>query len=124
MTRPSISPTGGGSAATWVMLLAGPVIWYAYFWLVYLLTEGVCRLGGFDFEIMGLTGLSFVTMTVTAGASALTVISGRRSYSAWREGPLDGSGQTGMAFAGLVLSGIFLLSVLATGLPALVLEPC
>ena len=124
MTRPSVSPTGDGSTATWVMLLAGPVIWYVYFWLVYLVAEGVCRLGGFDFEIMRLTGLSFVTIVVTAGASALTVISGLRSYSSWRKGPRDGSGYLGMAFAGVVLSGIFLLSVLATGLPALVLEPC
>jgi hypothetical protein len=124
MTRSMTTPTGRSSAATWVMLLAGPVIWYVYFWLVYLLAEGVCRVGGLDFEFMGMTGLSFVTIAVTAGASTLTVISALRSYSSWRKGPRDGSGYLGMAFAGLVLSGIFLLAVLATGLPALVLRPC
>jgi hypothetical protein len=124
MTRSTTSPTGGGSAGTWLMVLAGPVIWYVYFWLVYLVAEGVCRLGGFDFEVMGLTGLSFVTIAVTGGASALIVVSGLRSYSSWRKAPRDGSGYLGLAFAGVVLSGIFLLAVLATGLPALVLRPC
>jgi hypothetical protein len=124
VTGSTTSRAERGSAGTWVMLLAGPVIWYGYFWLVYLMAEGVCRLGGPDFTVMGLTGLSWLTIAMTVGASALTIISGHRSYSSWRDKRVAATGSTGLSFAGFVLSGIFLFSVLATGLPALVLEPC
>ena len=124
MTGSTTSQADRSSAGTWVMLLAGPVIWYAYFWIVYLLAEGVCRLGGLDFTVMGLTGLSLLTIAMTVGASALAIISGRRSYSSWRDEHVAATGRAGLSFAAFVLSGIFLFSVLATGLPALVLEPC
>ena len=124
MTRASASPRSRSSTATWMMLLAGPMVWYFYFWIVYLLAEGACQLDGLKFGLLGLPAVSTVTLAFTLGASTLVTIAARRSYQEWKDGSPAIDDDRGLALAGLLLSGIFLVSILATGLPALAMEPC
>ena len=124
MTGSTTSQANRTSAATWIMLLAGPTIWYVYFWVVYLLAESVCRRGGLDFTVIGMAGLSLLTIAITVAASALMRHRRPPKLLIWREEDVAATGRAGLSFAALVLSGIFLLAVLATGLPALGLEPC
>jgi glucan phosphoethanolaminetransferase (alkaline phosphatase superfamily) len=105
---------------TWILLLAGPVVWYAYFWLVYLGVETGCRIAGSNSGTLGVSHLSLFTLALTAAAFLMILVAGIRNYRAWR----SAERAIGLPFAGLVLSVIFAMSVLATGLPALVLPPC
>ncbi|MEX2423751.1 MAG: hypothetical protein WD990_07215, partial [Acidimicrobiia bacterium] len=56
----------------WVVLfLAGPVIWYLHFWIVYLAAEAACAAGGPGREVVGVPLLSAFVVVATALAVAM-----------------------------------------------------
>lgn len=103
---------------TW-LFLAGPVLWYVYFWVVYLAAEAGCVA-----EAGSLVTWTTVLLTgVTAAAVA---------YYAWRafrdtdapdvthhEGSLRSLVRTGW-----LLGILFVVATLFVGIPAVVLQPC
>lgn len=125
----------------WVLFLAGPVIWYGHFWLVYLLAEAICDNGGSDTHWLGLRPLTFITVAATAVAAALATV---LASAAWRRsrglpGSSPGSASAGdprhpdpavatsesaLAFTGALLGVTFVVSILFVGVPALFLRPC
>jgi hypothetical protein len=97
----------------WVWLfLAGPVIWYFYFWIVYLAAEAGC---------VADTG-ALVTW-VTVGMTGATMVA--IAYYTWRAAR-DAGGQSSrpLVKVGYVMGGFFLVATLFVGVPALVLQPC
>ena len=121
----------------WIQLLAGPVLWSVHFLLSYLLVEAACQ-AGWNFNIVGFHGLSFLVVVLTILAFIGTSLFALRSYRGWRdlhgdrslkeefresshwfEGPEDF-----MYFSGLLLSILFAVTILMVGLPALFLQPC
>jgi len=102
-----------------VLFLAGPVIWYAYFWLVYLIAEAGCTPGGLSLDS---AGVALVTVGVTVLAGAATTILGVGAAKAIGHGR-DGNWRL-MHWGGAVLGGLFTLAILLVGLPALVFAPC
>lgn len=117
------------SRTTWILFLAGPVIWYGHFWLVYLLAEAICDAGGFDTRWLGLRPLSFVTVATTAIAAGVTLVFTAWAWRRFRHGgqhPDSGvaESETALAFTGALLGLVFFVSILFVGVPALFLRPC
>ncbi len=121
----------------WIQLLAGPILWSVHFLVSYLLVEASCH-AGWNFSILGFNGLSFIVIVLTLLAVIGTALFSLSSYRGWRsihaernlreqfrdgsrwfEGPVDF-----MYLSGLLLSILFALVILLTGIPALFLQPC
>jgi hypothetical protein len=104
------------------LFLAGPVIWYTHFWVVYLAAEWGCQVVG-DFLILGRSGVAVVTVALTVAGVGLTVWYMVRAWQ--RRGRGEPSDQPGeFSRAGLILGLIFAMGILFVGVPALVLTPC
>ena len=125
------------SRQLWIQLLAGPVLWTVHFVSSYLVVEAACQLG-WSTNRPGFQGLSSVVILLTALAVIATLLFALKSYRAWRtihadrslreefreperrfEGPVDF-----MLFSGFLLSALFAVVILMTGLPAFFLQPC
>lgn len=129
MSSPAANPARDRPSRTiWIVFLAGPVVWYGHFWLVYLLAEAVCEAGGSDARWVGLRPLSFVTVATTAVAAATALL-----FTAWAwrrvrgDGPSDpdvAENESALAFTGVLLGLVFFVSILFVGIPALFLRPC
>lgn len=120
----------------WAIVLAGAVIWFAHFGAVYLLAEAACGFDLLDTEVAGLTVLSVVILALTAVAAVATAIPALMALRRWRANPADDAEPSpgalahplerdrALAFVGFILNLLFVLAILAVGLPALVLAPC
>ena len=125
----------------WAMFLAGPVVWFTHFILVYLVTEAGCTAGGpglrnFDPPVPVL--LTLISTVIAAGLAAAAAV---WAFGHWRgakrelemapddvedlAGEHDDDRRRGtLAFAGFVLSIFSVVAILFTGAPALLLGPC
>lgn len=110
-------PTERDSATPeWAWLfLAGPILWYLYFWVVYLAAEAGCNLNAgavVTWLTIGLTGATVVSIAYYAA---------RASRS--RESD-DDNASGALVTVGLMLGVFFVVATLFVGAPALVLQPC
>lgn len=109
-------PTGNRFVPHWTWLfLAGPVIWYLYFWVVYLVAEAGCAADAqvlVTWVTLGLTGVTLLAITYHALRSA------RESTET------ENDDIRSLVRAGLLMGGFFLVASLFVGVPALVLQPC
>jgi len=125
------------SRMLWIQLLAGPVLWSVHFLLSYILVEAACQ-AGWSFNILGMSGLSFIVIVLTLLAVIGSGLFALKSYRGWRdrhaerslrdelressswfEGTVDF-----MYFSGFLLSVLFTVTILMVGLPAFFLQPC
>lgn len=107
--------------------LAPPVIWIAYFMVVYLFAEAACAAGWSGIEALGLSGVSLVTIAVTIGTAALIGYFTWRSWRRWQNPAAGSAMERQTRSLGLIgfLSGLlFMVATIAVGLPAMVLQPC
>jgi hypothetical protein len=126
----------------WLALLAGPVVWIVYFFSGYLLNEVACTAGWFQATISGLPLLPVITVAYTLLALGLVAYAGSWAYRQWQilnrqrdEGTERMRPAAGeqidvrersrfVTFAGMLLSLLFGLTILLTGIPSLVLRSC
>lgn len=125
----------------WVIFLAGPVIWFSHFMLVYLVAEAGCTGGGPGLRAFDPPVPVAFTLVSTAVAVPLCAVAAIWAFRHWRDssregelavddvselsGELDDDRRRGsLAFAGFILSALSVVAVLFTGAPALVLGPC
>lgn len=120
---PSVGARGSAAARIWIFFLAGPVIWFGHFMLVYLLGEVLCKPLRNDIAVANLPLVSFLTVVATIVAAAATVVFAVGSYRRWRAADTDGNNST-MSVGGVLLGLLFFVAVLFTGAPALFLQPC
>lgn len=132
---PGLTPDDHASTI-WAIVLAGAFIWFAHFGLVYLVAEAACRFDLLGAEVAGLTVLSVVILASTAVAVIATVVPTVMALRRWRADPPDDADSSpggldhplerdrALAFVGFILNLLFIVAVLAVGLPALVLAPC
>ena len=103
-----------------VALVAAPIVWTIYFWVVYLWAEAACELG------WGAAGR--VTLGAAVPALMATLWLTVRAYRQWRTSPdpLDESGATGagLAFAGVLIGSISVLGVLAVAVAGVAVPAC
>lgn len=125
------------SRMLWIQLLAGPTLWSLHFLLSYLIVETFCQ-AGWNLNILGIGGLSFIVIVLTLLAVVAAVLFALRSYRGWRaihadrrlrdefrEGASWFEGTSDfMLFTGFLLSVLFAATILMVGLPALFLQPC
>jgi hypothetical protein len=125
----------GDRRARWAlaMFVAGPLIWSAHFLLVYLIVEAGCSGDGPGLRLFDPPVPKVATLAATAAAAAAALACAGWSYRRWRAGTsepaadeaadLAGRGGT-LAFAGYLLSLLSVVTILAVGLPALLLPSC
>ena len=124
---------------TWAVFLAGPVIWFAHFMLVYLVAEAGCTGDGPGLDVFDPPVPTVVTLVATAVAAVGCLASARWGYRRWRPGPhgsedpraaiesddaVDDEGSRSAGFAGFLLSLLSFGTVLFVGLPALAIPAC
>jgi hypothetical protein len=131
---------------TWVVFLAGPVIWFSHFMLVYLVAEAGCTGDGRGLDVFDPPVPVVWTLVATVVAVGLCAAAAFGARRRWRAdgspaGPAkDGEAEAhdaepaetadaeersaSLAFVGYVLSLFSLLAVLFTAAPALVLWSC
>lgn len=118
------------------LFLAGPSIWMAHFFAVYLPAEALCQ-GDVEAEVLGVPAVSVLTLGATALALAATARTTQLAHRRWRsagggwEASQDATPSPGaaardhdgeLALAGFLLGVLFALAILFVGLPALVLS--
>ena len=118
----------------WVVFLAGPVIWFAHFMLVYLVAEAGCTGDGPGLRLLDPPVPTVVTLATTAAAAVACLGLAGWGYRQWRARKAGAAGDRSgdhedhdlggsLAFAGFLLSLLSFVTILLVGLPALVL-PC
>jgi hypothetical protein len=70
----------------WILLLAGPVIWFTHFMVVYLVAEAGCTGSGHGLELFDPPVPRTVTLAATAVAFLVCAAAAHRSLGAWRRG--------------------------------------
>lgn len=124
----------GENRLLWFGLLTGPIVWSVYFLVVYAIVEVACWAGLQGSDLEGLNALSFIVLGLTFAALLITFYFGFLAYRTWQRmsrhtanyaGQSQAEQRSGfMAFAGVLLSGLFALTILLNGIPALILRPC
>ncbi len=116
--------------AAWVSLivfLAGPVIWFAHFILVYAVAEAGCTGGGHGLRAFDPPVPATFTLVATAVAAIASLGTAAWGYRRWRrdaDGAGDDDGHGPLAFGGLLLSLLSFLTVLGVGVNALFFGGC
>lgn len=137
MSRITPSRQEFNSRMIWMHLLAGPVLWAGHFIVSYLLVEAFCQMG-WNFNVLGVNGLSLILVGFTLLVAIVTGLSGLRSYRGWKnldkdhnfkdeiQGARNESERSDefLYFSGFLLSTFFAVTVLLVGVPALFLRPC
>jgi hypothetical protein len=112
-------PSGGEIVRLWIGLLGPPVIWLADLAISYALVSSVCK-----------SGNSWILDLITILALLLTVLT---TFIAWREWNKIGQRDAGetvrgrrtlMALGGLTNGAFFILVIVATAIPNIVLRSC
>lgn len=99
------------------LFLAGPIIWYLYFWVVYLAAEAGCNANS------GAV-VTWVTVGLTGGtifAIAFYTWRAKRIRGLWDR---DNDDANALVKAGFLMGAFFVLATLFVGIPALILQPC
>jgi hypothetical protein len=121
----------------WVAFLAGPVLWFTHFMIVYLVAEAGCTGGGPGLEVFDPPVPKAVTAAATAVGATATILAAAWNHRRWRADPQrtdqpanltgepsDGTGRGPLAFAGLLLAGLSTVAILFQGLLGLFLPAC
>jgi hypothetical protein len=105
----------------WIVLfLAGPVAWYLFFWVVYLMAEAACVSSLAFTETAGIPTVSFITLALTL-VSAVPVV--WFMFRALRRSQ-DESPHQPLVLAGAILGISFFVATVFVGLPAFFFSPC
>jgi hypothetical protein len=134
--RPEGRPPGLAAAVgPWFGLLGGALAWVLQFVVVYGIAEIACRSDRLDGTLFGAPlpqALAFAVTLLAAGtALAAAGIARALAPNGVRADPLEAAGehealgrQRFMSYAGTLMSGLFVLAILAGGLPYVYLRAC
>lgn len=116
--------------ASWMLFVAGPVIWFAHFMVVYLLVEGACTVDPPETRLLGRPVLSTLTLGATVVAAIVALAPTTVAYRRWHSASGDddwmeiGDDNQPLAFAGFLLGVLSIVAMGFVGLPAAFLDPC
>jgi hypothetical protein len=134
--RPEGSPPGfAASVAPWYALLGGAIAWALHFVVTYAIAEVACRSDRLDVVLLGLPAphLFAYAATLLAGATAIgaAVVAYGLAPNGVRADPVDAAGEHEalgrlrfIAYAGVIINGLFLVATIAGGLPYFFLRAC
>lgn len=127
------------SRSIWVALLAGPIIWFAHFMVVYMATEAGCTGDGPGLTVFDPPVPTVLTIAATVVAAIACLSSAVWALRRWRarddrsgaamtddlSADLEYGDRNGLlSFVGFLLSSLSIVAILMVGLPALVLPAC
>lgn len=107
------------SIGVWVALLGGPVVWFAHFMVVYLVAEAVCTPSMVGAE-QPWSDAALIGFVVAATVVAVCLC-GAVGLHAWKR--VDADERT-LRAAGVALAIGSAATVIAVGIPAVLLGPC
>ncbi len=118
-----------GRRLWWLRLLAGPIIYGVYFALAYFAVEAACRTGALRFTVANTNGITVTLLALTFAAALAVLISLIASALRRRRLHPQGGSEAGdserfIIQVGMMLDAMFLLLILATGAPIVLLAPC
>ena len=120
----------------WVAFLAGPVLWFTHFMVVYLVAEAGCTGEGPGLEVFDPPVPQVVTLAATAVAALACLYAAAWAYRRAKAdisaaGALDRAGagtepggEGSMAFPGFLLSLLSTVAIVFVGVPAAFLPAC
>ena len=114
-------------------LLGSPIAWIVLHMFDYLWIETACRAGILTGALGGLTGVGWVLLAATLLALAVSAVAGFISYRRWLS--LREPGDAGdlepvqarsafLARSGFMISALFALLIILTGVPVVFMSPC
>jgi hypothetical protein len=111
-------------------LVAGPVIWFFHFLLVWGMAEMGCRINFLNVELISPENIIFFVTLATSIALLAVAWGGFAAYRSWRQ--LDAHtneviGEERLRFLitlALLLSGLFFVSIIFTATPTYFLDVC
>lgn len=140
MSHPASARHKVESSLLWFGIFGAPVFWSLQLLVIYAMIAHGCLPGPDTASGLNPAILQNLSLIVTTVAIAGSLAAAWASFSAWRGTHHEpaashtvshismmesGEGRTRfMAFAGILMSGVFLLAVLFTGLPLLILPAC
>jgi hypothetical protein len=119
-------------ARIWVSLIGGTFVWALYLMIVYPLTSLACQWGWFAAPTEG-SGLKMIQTLATLLAAGLVAGSGYVVFSEWQRTRTESNAEAGettaaripmLAFVTLLLNSLYLLIILVSLLPILMLAVC
>jgi hypothetical protein len=121
--------------APWYAFLGGAAAWVVQFMVVYAIAEIGCGSERLDAVLLGVPASAFFGFAVTLVAALTALGAAVVAFAMFPEGaradPVDHAGEHEtvgrrrfMAYAGLIMNGVFLIAILATGLPFMFLRSC
>jgi hypothetical protein len=119
----------------WFIFLGGAAAWVLHLVLAYVITEIACQTSRLDGVLLGLPMADFFGYALTLLAGLTALAAGLLAYGRFAEDarvePIDDPGahevlgrRRFMTYAGLLMNGLFLIAILAGGLPFLFLRSC
>lgn len=124
MTR-SLSPMRLGYS-----ILAGPILWFVHFILVYTIAEFGCRANFNNFLFITPANIRVVIVAITIPILIFVGIGGIFAYREWtrlKEGRVDSKiaeREHFLVIMAMLLSLLFLFSILVTTMPTFVVNVC
>lgn len=128
-------PGFAAAAAPWFAFLGGGVAWAFHLVVAYVLTEVACKSARLDGAVWGVPLPELFGYAITLWAALTAIGAAHVAYRGYvadpRIDPVDDPGDPEalgrrrfMAYVGVGMNGVFLLAILAGGLPFLFLNAC
>ncbi len=114
-------------------LLGGLVAWALHLITVYGPVSFACQRNALMGRVAGLTTLQVIQLVATIVAAVIVLGAALTALQGWRRLRDEANGQSFvmngspypfLMFVGFLLNGLFLLSIIASLLPILIIEPC
>jgi hypothetical protein len=124
---------GTGARGLLFGLLAAPIAWATLHMFDYLWIETACQAGLLGGTLAGLGGVAWVVLAATLIALVVAVVAGILSFRRWRAlrdaqaardlDPVEARSSF-LALSGVLVSALFALLIVMTGVPVLLVAPC
>lgn len=112
-------------------ILAGPILWFVHFVAVYSLAEFGCRANFINAAFLTPETIRLLILVITLVIIVAVGAGGVWAYQGWRSFARKGSNDTDSEMreyflirVGMMLSGLFLFSIIVTTVPIFFLSTC
>ena len=120
--RVEMPPDAPSTLGLWTLLLVGPVVWFTHFMIVYLAAEASCA--ALETDQDSFIGTEGLTITILVATVVGVGTAAAAAWYSWRRVGDSVGDLAVLSWAGVLLDLGAIVTILAVGLPTLVLDPC